>query len=152
MIHGYQESNRAAILTNSTRILPESRITQNRKACFMDNSDKHQELIKDAALLQLQKSNALEQQLKAIRANSEAMEIGILEMQKELNRMRRNIRIFWMAELLGPMLAISLILGGAWFALKYVEQHYLDGESLIDKVLMKDSPAGEKAPPPSTRP
>ncbi len=118
----------------------------------MENSDNHQELIKDAALLQLQKSNALEQQLKAIRNNSEAMEIRMLEMQKELKRVRRNIRIFWVAELLGPILAIGLMLGGAWFALKYVEQHYLGGESLIDKVLMKDSPAAEKAPPPRTSP
>ncbi|WP_456375113.1 hypothetical protein [Thiolapillus sp.] len=98
-----------------------------------------QSIIKDATLLQLQKSNALEQQLKAIRSNSEAMETRLLDMQRELRRMRRNIRIFWLAELLGPMLAIGLILGGAWFALKYVEQHYLEGESLIDKVLMKDS-------------
>ncbi|WP_419608205.1 hypothetical protein, partial [Thiolapillus sp.] len=37
--------------------------------------DDNQKLIRDATLLQLQKSNALEQQLKAIRHNTEQTEI-----------------------------------------------------------------------------
>lgn len=102
-----------------------------------------QSIIKDAALLQLQKSNALEQQLKAIRRNTEETEIRLLELQKELKKTRRSIRIFWLAELLGPVLAIALILGGAWYALKYAEDHYLGGESIIDKFLL----SGEKSKP-----
>jgi len=102
-----------------------------------------QSIIKDAALLQLQKSNALEQQLKAIRRNTEATEIRLLELQKEVKKARRSIRIFWLAELLGPIMAIALILGGAWFALKYAEDHYLGGESIIDKFLL----SGEKSKP-----
>ncbi|WP_456447106.1 hypothetical protein [Thiolapillus sp.] len=113
----------------------------------MENQNDKPQLLEDAVMLQLQKSNALEQQLKTIRNNSEAMENRLLEMQQELKRVRRNVRIFWVAELLGPVLAIGLILGGAWFALKYVEQHYLGGESLIDKVLMKDS-----SPAPTSKP
>ncbi|WP_041069572.1 hypothetical protein [Thiolapillus brandeum] len=118
----------------------------------MESPNDNEKVLKDAALLQLQKSNALEQQLKAIRDHSEAMETSLLEMQKELKRVRRNVRIFWVAELLGPMLAIGLILGGAWFALKYVEQHYLGGESLIDKVLIKDSSPMKKPPAPTPKP
>ncbi len=102
-----------------------------------------QSIIKDAALLQLQKSNALEQQLKAIRRNTEETEIRLLELQKELKKTRRSIRIFWLAELLGPVLAIALILGGAWYALSYAEDHYLGGESIIDKFLL----SGEKSKP-----
>ncbi|WP_456380072.1 hypothetical protein [Thiolapillus sp.] len=95
-------------------------------------------IIKDAALAELQKSNALEQQLQAIRRNTEETEIRLLELQKELKKTRRSIRIFWIAELLGPVLAIGLILGGAWYALKYAEDHYLGGESVIDKFLLKE--------------
>lgn len=102
-----------------------------------------QSIIKDAALLQLQKSNALEQQLKAIRRNTEATEIRLLELQKDVKKARRSIRIFWLAELFGPILAIALILGGAWLALKYAEDHYLEGESIIDKFLL----SGEKSKP-----
>lgn len=97
-----------------------------------------QAIIKDAALLQLQKSNVLEQQLKLIRQQTEDTQQRVIELQKELKKTRRGIRIFWLAELLGPVVAIALILGGAWYALKYAEQHYLDGESVIDKFLMKE--------------
>lgn len=101
-----------------------------------------QSIIKDAALLQLQKSNALEQQLKAIRRNTEETQIRLLELQKELKKTRRSIRIFWLAELLGPIMAIALILGGAWYALKYAEEHYLDGESVIEKFLSSGEKSG----------
>ncbi|WP_456407120.1 hypothetical protein [Thiolapillus sp.] len=114
----------------------------------MEKQNNNQELLKDAALLQLQKSNALEQQLKAIRRNTEQTEIRLLELQKEVKKARRSIRIFWLAELLGPIMAIALILGGAWYALKYAEAHYLGGESIIDKFLLKD----EKAKGPVTKP
>ncbi len=112
----------------------------------MESRNDNEKLLKDAALLQLQKSNALEQQLKAIRQNTEQTAAQLLELQKELKKTRRSLRILWTAELLGPLLAMGLILGGAWFSLKYVEQHYLGGESLIDKVLMKNSPGTEKPP------
>lgn len=101
-----------------------------------------QSIIKDAALLQLQKSNALEQQLKAIRRNTEETQIRLLELQKELKKTRRSIRVFWLAELLGPIMAIALILGGAWYALKYAEEHYLDGESVIEKFLSSGEKSG----------
>ena len=114
----------------------------------MESRNDNEKLLKDAALLQLQKSNALEQQLKTIRQNTEQTEQQLLELAKELKKTRRSLRILWTAELLGPLLAIGLILGGAWFALKYVEQHYLGGESLIDKVLMKDNSETEKSPAP----
>jgi len=104
-----------------------------------NNPPSDQSIIKDAALLQLQKSNALEQQLKAIRRNTEATEIRLLELQKELKKTRRSIRIFWLAELLGPIMAIALILGGAWYAVKYAEEHYLGGESIIDKFLPRET-------------
>ncbi len=102
-------------------------------------------IIKDAALQELQKTNALEQQLQAIRRNTEETQIRLLELQQELKKTRRGIRIFWIAELLGPVLAIVLILGGAWYALKYAEEHYLGGESVIDKFLLKE----EKNKPPT---
>ncbi|HID44518.1 MAG TPA: hypothetical protein EYP34_02015 [Chromatiaceae bacterium] len=107
----------------------------------MEKRKHNEELLKDAALLQLQKSNALEQQLKAIRQNTEQTQIHLLELQKEVKKARRSIRIFWLAELLGPIMAIALILGGAWYALKYAEAHYLGGESVIDKFLLKDEQA-----------
>ncbi len=118
----------------------------------MESPNDNEKLLKDAALLQLQKSNALEQQLKAIRQNTEQTEIRLLELQKELKKTRRSLRILWTAELLGPLLAIALILGGAWFALKYVEQHYLGGASLIDKVLMKEGGTTDKTSGPPSRP
>ncbi len=118
----------------------------------MESRQKNEKLLKDAALLQLQKSNALEQQLKAIRQNTEHTEQQLRELSKELKKTRRSLRILWTAELLGPLLAIGLILGGAWFALKYVEQHYLGGESLIDKVLMKDDRETEKSLAPTPKP
>ncbi len=103
-----------------------------------EKSTSNKPAVKDAALLELQKSNALEQQLQAIRRNTEKTEIKLLELQTELKKTRRSIRIFWIAELLGPVLAIALILGGAWYALKYAEHHYLGGESVIDKFLLKE--------------
>jgi len=102
-------------------------------------------VIKDETLLELQKTNAMEQQLQAIRRNTEETQIRLLELQQELKKTRRGIRIFWIAELLGPVLAIALILGGAWYALKYAEEHYLGGESVIDKFLLKE----EKSKPPT---
>lgn len=116
----------------------------------MEKRKHNEELLKDAALLQLQKSNALEQQLKAIRQNTEQTEIHLLELQKEVKKARRSIRIFWLAELLGPIMAIALILGGAWYALKYAEAHYLGGESVIDKFLLKDEQARGSVKKPST--
>ena len=118
----------------------------------MESRSNNEKLLKDAALLQLQKSNALEQQLKAIRQNTEQTEQQLLDLTKELKKTRRSLRILWIAELLGPLLAIGLILGGAWFALKYAEQHYLGGESLIDKILMKDDGETEKPPTPAPKP
>ncbi len=100
---------------------------------------------KDAALQELQKTNALEQQLQAIRRNTEETQIRLLELQQELKKTRRGIRIFWIAEMLGPVLAIVLILGGAWYALKYAEEHYLGGESVIDRFLLQE----EKNKPPA---
>ncbi|WP_419597238.1 hypothetical protein, partial [Thiolapillus sp.] len=105
----------------------------------MKKEDDNQKLIRDATLLQLQKSNALEQQLKAIRHNTEQTEIRLLELQREMKKARRSIRIFWLAELFGPILAIALILGGAWYAVRYAEQHYLGGESIIDKFLPRET-------------
>jgi hypothetical protein len=100
-----------------------------------------QAILKNAALLQLQKSNVIEQQLKQIQQRADATEQRVIGLQKELKKTRRSIRIFWLAELLGPVIAIALILGGAWYALKYAEQHYLDGESIIDKFLVKEDVA-----------
>ncbi|WP_456414126.1 hypothetical protein [Thiolapillus sp.] len=99
----------------------------------------------DATLRELQKNNTLEQQLQAIRRNTEETGIQLLELQRELKKARRSIRIFWIAELLGPVLAIALILGGAWYALKYAEAQYLGGASVIDKFLLKE----EKSKPPT---
>ncbi len=118
----------------------------------MESRNNHEKLLKDAALLQLQKSNAVEQQLKAIRRNTEYAEEQLQELQKQLKKTRRSLRILWTAELLGPLLAIGLILGGAWYALKYVEQHYLGGESLIDKILEQDKRETEKPPAPAPKP
>jgi len=48
--------------------------------------DVNQQLQKDAVLLQLQQSNVLEQQLKAIRRNTEQTEIRLPELQKEVKK------------------------------------------------------------------
>jgi len=111
----------------------------------MEKEKNDQALLKDAVLLQLQKSNALEQQLSAIRKNTEATEARLIELQTEMKKARRGIRTFWLAEAFGPILVIALILGGSWYALKYAEDHYLGGESILDKFLLK-----EEKPKPST--
>ncbi len=95
-------------------------------------------IIKDAALIQLQKSNALEQQLKLVQQKADATEQRLIDLQQQMKKTRRGIRIFWLAELLGPVIVIALIAGGAWYALKYAEEHYLGGESIIDKFLVNE--------------
>lgn len=78
------------------------------------------------------KENNQSQQLSDRLSKIESQMDGL---RREMVRTRRTVRRTWFyTEFISPLIALAILVGGIYFGVSYVEEHFLGGVSIVDEV------------------